>query len=108
MALGPFPMSTALSIKISSSFGAELATDSEDCAFSWCLKVHRARLKGIIGVPIRNVVHVTCMLHAFRMRMHAYSLQLFACHYSSLHACCMHVSCNMHGVGMFSVIASCM
>lgn len=92
MALGPFPMSTALSIKISSSFGAELATDSEDCAFSWCLKVHRARLKGIIGVPIRNVVHVTCMLHAFSVRLHAYSLQFsFAYHYSSLHACYTHV-----------------
>ena len=25
-----------------------------------------------VGYPIRNVVHVTCMLHAFSTRLHAY------------------------------------
>ena len=59
--------------------------------------------------PIRNLVHVTCILHAYFMWWHALTLAHVICRFHLyLHACSTHVSCNMHGFGTFSMHATCM
>ena len=47
----------------------------------------------------RNVVHVTCMLHA--KSMHANMYLFVVCCSIRVHACFVQVSCNMHGFGTF-------
>ena len=47
--------------------------------------------------PARNAVHVACMFHAIIIDLHAlHDMHVMVLMY-------MHVSCNMHGFGMFSM-----
>ena len=77
--------------------------------FTWSMTTSNMVNEIYCHNPIQNLVHVACMLHAYFRWWHALTLAHVICRFHLYqHACSMHISCNMHGFGTFSMHATCM